>query len=86
MRRKEAQKFRVDFYFLVSDMAIRVIDERFVKLQHNTSLFGFLYYIYSLKEKPSQVVLNCCKTLKQSLTHGESTVIKNHDLAVNQQQ
>jgi len=74
------QQFKFDFYFPVLDMAIQSIDERFVQLQQHTSLFGFLYDIYHLKEKPSDEILHCCKLLEQSLTHEEDRDIDHIDL------
>ncbi|XP_053106039.1 uncharacterized protein LOC128324907 [Hemicordylus capensis] len=74
------QKFKVDFYYAILDMAIQSVEERFQQLQHYNSVFGFLYDIYSINKKCTEDVRKACKTLEQSLTHNENKDIDAEDL------
>ena len=42
------QKFKISFYYVVLDIAIQSVEERFQQLQQYNSLFGFLYDMYKI--------------------------------------
>ncbi|XP_074926075.1 zinc finger MYM-type protein 1-like [Chelonoidis abingdonii] len=54
------EKFKVNFYFAVIDAAIRSVEERFTLMQQISSVFGFIYDVYSLQNKtPKQIMEHC---------------------------
>ncbi|XP_015270496.1 PREDICTED: uncharacterized protein LOC107113656 [Gekko japonicus] len=63
------QQFKANFYYAVLDVAIQSVEERSQQLQHCNSVFGFLYDIYSIKEKCTADLRKACKNLEQALTH-----------------
>lgn len=74
------EKFKTAYYYAILDMAIQSIEERFQQLKTYNSLFGFLYDIYSLKQKSSKDILNDCKNLERKLTNNGSKDIDAEDL------
>ena len=63
------QKLRVDFYYVILDMAIQSFEERFQQIEEYDSQFGFLYNICNIKKKSPEDIFKDCKTLEKSVMH-----------------
>ncbi|XP_065264296.1 zinc finger MYM-type protein 1-like [Emys orbicularis] len=74
------EKFKVNFYFAVIDTAIHSVEERFTLMQQISSVFGFLYDVYSLQNTTPKQIMEHCLNLEQALQHGESKDIDAFDL------
>ncbi|XP_074799593.1 zinc finger MYM-type protein 1-like [Natator depressus] len=74
------EKFKVNFYFAVIDRAILSAKEIFILMQQISSVFGFLYDIYSLQNTTSKQIMEHCLNVEQALQHGESKDIDAFDL------
>ena len=74
------QNYKVNFYFAILDVAIQSIDERFHQLNHYSSLFGFLYDIHEVSDKPTEDVLSDCKSLEKLLEHEDKKDIDAEEL------
>lgn len=74
------QKFKVEFYYTILDIAIQSIEERFQQLKQHNILFGFLYDIASINKRTSADILDNCKCLEKSLTYKNNKDIDAHDL------
>lgn len=74
------QQFKVNFYFAILDTAISSIDERFNQMEKISNVFGFLYHIDALDEKPSRYILDECIKLEKELTHDNSKDIDASEL------
>ncbi|XP_024067329.2 LOW QUALITY PROTEIN: zinc finger MYM-type protein 1-like, partial [Terrapene carolina triunguis] len=74
------EKFKVNFYFAVIDKAIHLVEERFTLMQQISSVFGFIYDVYSLQNKTPSQIMEHCLNLEQALQHGESKDIDAFDL------
>lgn len=57
-------KFRIEIYYFVLDVATNALDERFESLHYVEMRFGFLYYINDAGFQPSQ---EQCKLLEETL-------------------
>nr|XP_048695389.1 zinc finger MYM-type protein 1-like [Caretta caretta] len=74
------EKFKVNFYFAVINTAIHSVEERFILMQQISSVFGFLYDVYSLQNTTPKQIMEHCLNLEQALQHGESKDIDAFDL------
>lgn len=74
------EKFKVNFYFAVINTAIHSVEERFTLMQQISSVFGFLYDVYSLQNTTPKQIMEHCLNLEQALQHGESKDIDAFDL------
>ncbi|XP_026517719.1 uncharacterized protein LOC113408599, partial [Terrapene carolina triunguis] len=74
------EKFKVNFYFAVIDTAIHSVEERFTLRQQISSVFGFIYDVYSLRNKTPKQIMEHCLNLEKALQHGESKDIDAFDL------
>lgn len=75
-----SQKFKVEFYYSVLDMAIQSVEERFHQLHSYKAIFGFLYDIHGIKNAPTADILHDCQNLEKSLTHNGHHDIDARDL------
>ncbi|KAK4876036.1 hypothetical protein RN001_012458 [Aquatica leii] len=80
VRQDPKQKFKVEFYYTILDMAIQSIEERFQQLEQHNILFGFLYDISNINKKTHADILTDCKHLETSLTHNANKDIDAYDL------
>ena len=67
----EQERFKVDFFFTVLDIAIAQVKERVTQLKQHNELFGFLYNIKTIDKFDSSELLNKCRILDKSLQHEE---------------
>ncbi|CAM4475658.1 unnamed protein product [Caretta caretta] len=74
------EKFKVNFYFAVIDTTIHSVEERLTLMQQVSSVFGFLYDVYSLQNTRPKQIMEHCLNLEQALQHGESKDIDAFDL------
>ncbi|XP_073196247.1 zinc finger MYM-type protein 1-like [Lepidochelys kempii] len=74
------EKFKVNFYFAVIDTTIHSVEERLTLMQQISSVFGFLYDVYSLQNTRPKQIMEHCLNLEQALQHGESKDIDAFDL------
>ena len=75
-----SQKFKVEFYYSILDMAIQSVEERFHQLHSYKAIFGFLYDIHEIKNAPTADILHDCQNLEKSLTHNGHHDIDARDL------
>ncbi|KAH1183246.1 hypothetical protein KIL84_004738 [Mauremys mutica] len=61
------EKFKVNFYFAVINTAVHSVEERFTLMQQISSVFGFLYDVYSLQNTTPKQIMEHCLNLKQAL-------------------
>ncbi|CAM5087249.1 unnamed protein product [Natator depressus] len=66
------EKCKVNFYFAAIDTAIHSVEERFTLMQQISSVFGFLYDVYSLQNTTPKQIMEHSLNLEQALQHGES--------------
>ncbi|XP_042212039.1 zinc finger MYM-type protein 1-like [Homarus americanus] len=74
------QKFKVNFYFAVLDVAIQSVEQRFTQMHVVSSMFGFLYDIHNLQTITSKEVMEHCLKLEKALQHGDDKDIDAADL------
>ncbi|XP_068217649.1 uncharacterized protein [Palaemon carinicauda] len=61
-----SQKFKVEFYYSILEMAIQSVEEKFYQLQSYKAIFGFLYDTHGVKNAPTADILHDCQNLEKS--------------------
>ncbi|XP_020262945.1 uncharacterized protein LOC109838929 [Asparagus officinalis] len=72
--------FRVNYFFVVVDMAIASLKERFEQLKTFESIFGFLCDSDKLKSLDDIQLRDCCNHLGSILSHNDSSDIDLNDM------
>lgn len=69
------QKFKVEFFYYLLDIAVNALDERFQQMTALNARFHFLYHL-----NDADVTLEQCKDLQEALSDGDNSDIDANDI------